>query len=82
MPESDIKQVYIMLTELKATQARMQADITYTRETMDTIQSENKERDRHIHQLEISKREARAIAGFVGFISGLAVPVVLWALSR
>lgn len=77
MPESDIKQLYVMLTEMKATQARMQADITYTRDTMDNMQKENNERDKHIHSLEIAKREAWAIAGFIGLLVGLVLPVFL-----
>lgn len=79
MPESDIKQLYMMLTEMKAAQARIQTDINYLRENSDKMQRENEARDKHIHNLEIAKREAWAVAGFIGLLVGLIVPVFFTA---
>ncbi len=77
MPESDITKLSNILVEMQIAQAKMQADISYTRQTIDKMQEENDARDKHIHSLEISKREARAVSAFIGACVGILIPL-LW----
>lgn len=77
MPESDIDKLSNMLIEMKVAQAKMQADISYTRQSIDRMQEENDARDKHIHSLEISKREARAVSAVIGACVGILIPL-LW----
>lgn len=76
MPDTDITRILRKMDDLQMELAKSQTDITYMRKAVDEIREENKARDEHIHRLEIAKREAWAIAGFVGLVIGLIAPLV------
>lgn len=76
MPDTDITRILHKMDELQTEMVRSQKDITYMRIAIDEIREENKARDQHIHRLEIAKREAWAVAGFLGLVIGLIAPLV------
>lgn len=76
MAEENIKRLYDKLEELQTSVVRIATNMEHMQEVMDQMQSDNRMRDSHIHRLEIAKREAWAIAGFLGFIIGLFLQLI------
>ncbi len=76
MAEENIKRLYDKLEELQSTVIRIDTNMAHMQEIMDCMQADNRMRDTHIHRLEIAKREAWAIAGFLGFVIGLLLQLI------
>lgn len=76
MSEDNITRLFARFDDLKEDLIRVQQDCKYLVQQVNEMQAQNRERDEHIHRLEIAKKQAWAVAGVLGFIVGLIFPVL------
>lgn len=73
MAENDTKKIYDKLEDVRVELMSMKVDLEHVKDDVYNIMMENKDRDKHLHALDVAKKQAWALAGVGGFLVGIAV---------